>query len=137
MIQPIQSDSRAYLTRILAVIIATGVIVGVIFGIYSLFGSDDNSTDMASQQRIVSVEIGDVVDTTQIRGLTAFQNSSSLSFGVQGVISKVHFSEGEIVKKGTTLIELDDYSLAAAELSIATAEYRVHKIQQQLTHLNR
>ncbi len=132
MIQPIQSDSRAYITRILAVIIATGVIVGVIFGIYSLFGNDDNSVDMASQERIVSVEIGDVVDTTQIRGITSFQDSSFLSFGVQGVISKVHVSEGEMVRKGTTLVELDDHSLAAAELTIATAEYRVHNIRQQL-----
>ena len=85
MIQPIQSDSRAYITRIFAVIIATGVIVGVIFGIYSLFGNDDNSVDMASQERIVSVEIGDVVDTAQIRGITSFQDSSFLSFGVQAV----------------------------------------------------
>ena len=37
-----------------------------------------------------------------------------------------------MVQKGTTLVELDDHSLAAAELTIATAEYRVHNIRQQL-----
>lgn len=134
MIQPIQTDSKAYITRILAVIIATGIIVGVIFGIYSLF-DDSDTTDLESQQRIVTVEVGDVIDSTSIRGLTVFHDRSILSFGISGTVSKIHFNEGQVVKKGATLAELTNYSLATGELLVAKAQYEVHKIQKELTQL--
>ena len=134
MIQPIQNDSRANITRILAVVIATGIIVGVIFGIYSLFDTND-APDSSTQQRIITVEVGDVIDSTSVRGVTAFQESSVLSFGIQGTISKVHVQKGQEVTQGETLVELHSYSIAKAELSIATEQYKLHQIQQQVSKL--
>jgi multidrug efflux pump subunit AcrA (membrane-fusion protein) len=134
MIQPIQTDSTAKITRIVAVLVATVIIVGVMYGIYSLFGNGDTSDD-SDQQRVITVEVGDVVDSISIQGATTFPHNSLMSFGINGTISKIHVQQGDLVKTGDILIELDEYSLMKATLSIQAAQYEVQKTQQQLDYL--
>jgi len=136
MIQPIQTDSKVNITRILAILITTAIIVGLIYGVYSLFGAD-NSTDGSPEQRIIMVEVGDVTDSTSVQGSTVFPNNSLLRFGIDGLISKLHVQEGDTVTAGQILVELDDYALASADLLVAIAQYKLHESQQALQQSQR
>jgi multidrug efflux pump subunit AcrA (membrane-fusion protein) len=131
MIQPIPSDSRINITRILAILITTGIIVGLIYGLYSLFDSD-GSIDNSLEQRVITVEVGDVIDSTSIQGTTIFPNNSLLRFGIDGLVSKIHVQEGDAVSAGQILMELDEYSIATANLSVAAAQYELYKSHQAL-----
>jgi multidrug efflux pump subunit AcrA (membrane-fusion protein) len=131
MIQPIPSDSRINITRILAILITTGIIVGLIYGLYSLFDSD-GSIDDSLEQRVITVEVGDVIDSTSIQGTTIFPNNSLLRFGIDGLVSKIHVQEGDAVSAGQILMELDEYSIATANLSVAAAQYELYKSHQAL-----
>src|SRR5690606_21070992 len=78
---------------------------------------------------MVKVESAPLVEDIRAVGTFLSNESTNIQPEVPGRITAILFQEGQAVKKGDTLIQLDD-SIAKAELDKAQANYEL----AQLTH---
>jgi membrane fusion protein (multidrug efflux system) len=74
----------------------------------------------------VEVEARDLVVTVDAVGTLAANESADIRAEIAGVVKAVNFSEGQPVKKGESLVNIDD-SLIRTELMKAEATYNVRK----------
>jgi RND family efflux transporter MFP subunit len=86
----------------------------------------------------VPVEQGTLAPTAEFKGVVYYKEVSELATEVSGKVVGVHFEEGEHVKKGATMVELDS-SLLEAELAAARALYTqsTTQVKQERTRLKR
>ena len=76
---------------------------------------------------VSAVAVGDLVVTISAVGTLAASESAEIRAEIAGAVRAINFSEGQPVKKGDSLIEIDD-SLIRAELMKAEAAYNVRKM---------
>jgi membrane fusion protein (multidrug efflux system) len=103
------------------------VFIVVLLGAYNLFSKKDvidlKSASSLPPATVAKAQIGQVVRYINAIGTLRPFDSVVIKSEVDSAISKVHFSEGTIVKANDLLIELDD-AHARASLLAAEAEYR-------------
>jgi len=104
-----------------------------IFGIYYWYNQKNNNIFTETAPEIVEVKKEDLKISIETDGKIVNPDISNLSFFVNGTIDKIHVSEGDIVKKGDILAELDkkDFQLelktAQNDVAIATSNIAVKK----------
>lgn len=135
--------------RMIIMLVATGIIFGGIFG-YKAYTGMMMGKMMASRgmppQTVSTIQAGYQAwqpSITAVGSVTAMRGAD-LSPEIAGIVSAIHFRQGEEVKAGALLLELDAGSdlarlhslTAAAELAKTTfqrdqAQLKVHAISQQ------
>ena len=98
-----------------------------------VMGLDDSKKSPPSKRAggvmpvgVVSVEVKDLTVTIDAIGTLSAGESAEIRAEVAGIVKSINFLEGRPVKKGDTLIEIDD-DLIRAELMKAEATYNVRK----------
>ncbi|MFD4323709.1 efflux RND transporter periplasmic adaptor subunit [Nocardioides sp. NPDC058538] len=74
-----------------------------------------------SQTMTVQASSGTVKQTVSASGTVEAAESADLTFEVSGTVTKVRVAEGDVVKKGQALAEVDDESLIAARTAAKSA----------------
>lgn len=104
------------------IITAAALIVVVAVGAFAFFnngGGHATAADQAETANIVTAFIGDLSSTATASGQVEAQRDAQLSFGTSGTVDKVLVREGDEVKAGDVLVQLDT---AALERAVAQAE---------------
>lgn len=108
--------------RILLAAGVAAVVVGGGAGAWALTREDTGQ----SQTMTVQASSGTVKETVSASGTVEAAETADLTFQVSGTVTKVHVAEGDVVKKGQALAEVDDESLiasrTAAKSALAAAE---------------
>ncbi len=124
------------------------LLIVFIFGIY-YFNSEDNSEYVTYQEHII--QKGSIANTLIASGSTQIDQKISLSFGTSGNLSKILVEEGDIVKEGQLLAELDSKDLSnslerqeiqlkklleyPSEEDLKSAQYMVNQAEKSLNDL--
>lgn len=102
----------------------------VLGGAYMVFAQDDaleSSTDVAL------VERRDIVTSVKATGTVAFAREQQLKFNQRGRVVAVNVKDGDAVKKGQVLAELDKTSVQSdirqAQLSLSTSVLQLQELQ--------
>ncbi len=108
--------------------LALSLIVG---GWYVVRAGTTSST--ASSEEIVVVERRDIVTTIKALGKVTFASEQQLKFNLKGTVTKVNAKEGDVVKKGQVLAELDKSSVLAdvrqAQLQIGASALQLQQLE--------
>lgn len=108
--------------RILLAAGVAAVVVGGGAGAWALTREDTTQ----SQTMTVQASSGTVKQTVSAGGTVEAAETADLIFEVSGTVTKVHVAEGDVVKVGQPLAEVDDESLiasrTAAESALAAAQ---------------
>ena len=86
---------------------------------------------VATSGRTVTVQTGTVSETVTATGTVATAGTLDLSFSTNGTVTKVKVEQGDKVKKGQTLVVLDDTSTTQALASAQSAYVQAVNGQQQ------
>ncbi|MFC1982722.1 efflux RND transporter periplasmic adaptor subunit [Chloroflexota bacterium] len=85
-------------------------------------------------EQLVEVKRGDVTVTVSGSGNIVVSNEANLAFGTGGKIHQIHVEEGDQVKKGETLAQLDadflELAVVQAKASLEQAEYNLEKTSE-------
>ena len=95
---------------------ATGTYVGF------TMATAEETLDLGEDQRLVSVQRGDLVNEVSVNGSLVYANSDTLSFGADGTVADVVVEEGQRVQAGEVLARLDSETIAELERKIVQAE---------------
>ncbi|MFA6255777.1 MAG: efflux RND transporter periplasmic adaptor subunit [Candidatus Absconditabacterales bacterium] len=111
------------------------VAVLLIFVIRGFFTSTTTTTTAtASTYTVIS---GSIENTLKVLGTTKITNLQTLVFGTEGKVTKIYVKEGDKVKAGQLLAELDkkqlSISLSQQSLSIQNARINYDKLLNQYT----
>ena len=117
---------------VVAVIVAAVLIAPLVVGCRPGGGAAQSSSTTASATT-ATVSRGSIEQTVSATGNIAPQSEVTLSFESSGRVAQVLVQEGQQVKAGDTLAELDTTSLqfqvAQAQASLATAQARLRQAQ--------
>ncbi len=124
------------------------VILAIIFSYYYLNSDDDSEIISYETHKIIK---GSIANTLIASGSTQIEKKISLSFGTGGNLSKIYVKEGENVKAGQLLAELDPKDLQNAlerqeitlrklleyptEEDLKSAQYVVNQAEKTLSDL--
>ena len=79
------------------------------------------------------VEIGQLSEKQNFNGTLSFNQKSRLASESDGLITKVHFDEGDYVKKGKILLQIDsqilDANIKATKASIKEVEFSLQRAE--------
>ena len=111
-----------------------GIGVCLVFGggIYYFFFTE-SSTTTTTVQSMTTVERGSIVSSVKATGSVTFVNEQQMRFNQRGTVAKVNIQEGDIVKKGQIIAELDKTSILSdirqAELAIAASSLQLEQLR--------
>lgn len=103
--------------RILLAAGVAAVVVGGGAGAWALTREDTTQ----SQTMTVQASSGTVKQTVSASGTVEAAETADLTFEVSGTVTKVRVAEGDVVKKGQALAEVDDESLIASRTAAKSA----------------
>ncbi len=106
--------------------VRAAVAVGAALCVLPGCGVNDPSAGLAPPERVFTVETAtvetrDVTDVLKAVGTVYANKHATIRAQVEGVIAAVEFEEGQRVRAGDTLVQLDDRK-AAASLALARAQ---------------
>ncbi len=106
----------------------TSLILG---GGYKYFGTSKTTTTTASS--IAMVERRSIVSSVKAVGKVTFASAQEMRFNTKGTVTKVNVQQGDIVKKGAIIAELDSTSVQAdlrqAELAIGASQLQLKQLR--------
>ncbi|HEY9353224.1 MAG TPA: biotin/lipoyl-binding protein, partial [Nocardioides sp.] len=108
------------LGRTARILLAAGVAAAVVGGGAGAWALTREDTTQ-SQTMTVQASSGTVKQTVSASGTVEAAETADLTFEVSGTVTKVHVAEGDVVKKGQPLAEVDDESLIASRTAAESA----------------
>jgi HlyD family secretion protein len=110
-----------------------GILFAIGVGWYFVFGGSDTTTTQATSY--VQVEKRTISSSIKATGKVTFASEQDLSFNLKGTVTKVNVKEGDTVKKGQIIAELDQTAvlqdIRQAELSAAASALQMQQLQAQ------
>ena len=103
------------------------VLVVAMFGAaavtYNLYTSSTSANDsnLTANQVAYTVQYGNLTNQVSTSGSLTFPNREELSFGAAGTVESVSVVEGQSVKKGDPVAQLDSTVVAQLEQNVAQA----------------
>lgn len=115
------------------------VIISIAIGAFTITKNNASKNTTATQKRTVQVTKGNLEVSITGSGTVASASTSDLMSNVDGKITKAYFSEGDEVKKGDLLYEIDDtdakLNIQKIENSISQAELNVSSNEKSYANL--
>lgn len=106
--------------------IVSVIIISVIIGVFAFSKNNAAKSDQTTAQRTVQVARGNIEVSLSGSGTVESASTSDLMSNVQGKIIKSFFNEGDQIKKGDLLFEIDDTD---AKLNIQKIENSISQTQ--------
>ena len=82
---------------------------------------DGTSDLLEDDQRLIPIQLGDLINKVSVNGSLSYTNRELLSFGVQGTVGKVHVKENDRVVAGQIIAILDTETIRNLERAVAQA----------------
>ena len=115
------------------------LIVSVSIGIFAVRKSNAVKNSATTEKRTVQVTRGNIEISLSGSGTVTSSNTSDLMANVSGKVTKSYFKEGDKVKKGDLLYEIDDtdakLNIQKIENSISQAQLSVNSNQKNYSNL--
>jgi RND family efflux transporter MFP subunit len=112
---------------------AMGLLVSVAAGsAYMVFGPKSTQAQSSAQTATTTAQTRSIVTTVKGVGTVTFSSQQKLSFNQRGTVTKVNVKEGDMVKKGQIIAQLDDASVQA---SLRQAQLAIQASNLQLAQL--
>ncbi len=125
---------------IITLSIAVLVIISVVIGFFVMTKNKAASSTSASAQRQTQVVRGNIEVVLSGSGTVTSANTSDVMSNVQGKITKSYFKEGDKVKAGDLLFEIDDtdaeLNIQKIENQISQAQLSINSNQKSFSNLN-
>jgi len=122
--QSVRSAPRSYYTGLILTVILGGA--------YLAFAQGTDSTTTTTTQ-FATVERRSIVTSVKAVGSVTFANEQQLKFNQKGTVTKVRVKEGDLVKKGQVLAELDKTSVNAdvqqSALAVGASSLQLEQLQ--------
>lgn len=122
--QSVRAAPRSYYTGLILTIILGGA--------YMAFAQGTDSTTTTTAQ-YATVERRSIVTSVKAVGSVTFANEQQLKFNQKGTVTKVRVKEGDLVKKGQVLAELDKTSVNAdiqqSALAVGASALQLEQLQ--------
>src|SRR4051812_47331637 len=137
MDQPVSVAGPGHLPRTRSLIIGGGLLVLVLGGYWYFNTRGDSSADRrgnVAPVRVAMVERRDMAVVARSLGTVVANTLVQLSARVQGTLESANFKEGQFVKKGDLLFQIDPRPFQAA---VAQAQAIYRRDQAQLTNAMR
>lgn len=119
---------------IIAVVLVSGTIGGI-----TLYKNKTTASTAATAKRTVQVSKGNLEVSLSGSGTITSANTADLQSNVQGKITKSYFKEGDKVKKGDLLYEIDDtdakLSILKIQNQISQAQLSINSNQKSFSNL--
>ncbi|NUJ97820.1 efflux RND transporter periplasmic adaptor subunit [Candidatus Gracilibacteria bacterium] len=111
------------------------VILGIILvigGNYFVEKKQKANQTTTQQEEVVKVEKGNIVETVDVVGSSELVDEQKLKFTQQGKVVKVNVKEGDTIKKGQIIAELDktqpNYKIEQAKLSLENSKLKLQDL---------
>jgi len=132
----LKNGGKAVQKRVLKASIIFILIIAVVFAGYKVLTRNSSKNAQAQTYSIARVTRGDLeVVLDGLSGTLQPMDQDSVDLKVEGTVKKVYFKEGDTVKKGDLLYELDSpqlsISLQKAQLSITQAKMNLEQALKQ------
>lgn len=109
--------------------IATSVVLGGIYVVYTGVGT----TTQTASSTLTTVQTRSIVSSVRATGKVTFASEQTLKFNQRGTVKKVSVKEGDRVKQGQAIAELDAGTVASdirqAQLSVTASQLRLQQLQ--------
>jgi len=113
-----------------------GVTVVIVVGSsYFVFANGESETSTVTSN-LTLVERGNIVTSVESTGTVTFANEQQMKFNTKGTVAKVNVKEGDIVKKGQVIAELDKTS-AQADVTTAALALTASRLQTEQLKVER
>ncbi len=122
---------RPSLKQILASAAILSIAVLGAFWVYATFIRTE-AARLESDQQLVPVQRGDLVNRVSISGKVDFPDHERLVFGTSGIVAKVMVEEGHRVSEGDALASLDVETIASLEQALAKAHVDLRDAEDAL-----
>ncbi len=100
-------------------------------GGYMAFASD--SSDTTTTASVAQAEVRTITSSVKAVGKVTFSSEQEMRFNQRGTVAKVNVKEGDLVKKGQVIAELDTASVLAdirqAALSVSASALQLQQLQ--------
>ena len=88
---------------------------GVTYGVYAITDASAQQK-LEENQRLIPVQLGNLVNEVAINGSIVFSNKETLTFGSSGIVAEILVDEGQEVEQGQPLVRLDAETVAPPSL---------------------
>jgi HlyD family secretion protein len=124
--------------------VKVGLILVVAVSGWFIWKNKSNSQDTTVTYQTARANVGDLIVAVSASGQVATSNSRTVTTTASGVVSKIFVSEGQTVKTGTPLMEIDldlngrqklqaaYSSYQGAQNSLKTTQDRIYELDSQL-----
>ncbi|MDP3063254.1 MAG: biotin/lipoyl-binding protein, partial [Chloroflexota bacterium] len=112
------------------VVVLVGAAAAVYFGFNMTRSSE--GTGLTKDQQAVPAQVGNLVNQVSVSGALTYPNTEVLTFDSAGTVSKVLVTEGQKVKVGQSLAQLDNSSVASLQKAVAQAQVNLDTAQTEL-----
>ncbi|MDD5103741.1 MAG: biotin/lipoyl-binding protein [Candidatus Peribacteraceae bacterium] len=107
-----------------------GITVVIVIGSsYFVFANGESETSTVTSN-LTLVERGNIITSVESTGTVTFANEQKLKFNTKGTVAKVNVKEGDTVKKGQVIAELDKTS-AQADVTTAALALTASRLQTE------
>src|SRR6185369_14064777 len=122
---------KAFLARIVLRSYLYGLIASLILGSgYMAFRG--GSSQAQAQASITTVQKRTIVSNVKATGKVTFASEQTLKFNQKGTVAKVNFKEGDRVKQGQVIAELDKSTVLAdvrqAQLAVGASALQLQQL---------
>lgn len=125
--------------KLTAIIIACIVIISVGVGVYAVTKNNASKSTATTTQRTTKVTKGNIEVSISGSGTITSASTSDLMSNADGKIIKAYFKEGDTVKKGDLLYEIDDtdakLNIQKIENSISQAKLSASSTEKSYSNL--
>ncbi|MEI8230737.1 MAG: efflux RND transporter periplasmic adaptor subunit [Candidatus Peregrinibacteria bacterium] len=124
---------RSLLARISLKSYLYGLGVGVLIGIVYVYMQSSTSATTTTTSSMSLVERRSVVNSVKATGTVTFANSQIMKFNTRGTVTKVNVAEGDTVKRGQIIAEIDQTAvlsdIRSAQLGMAASQLQIQQLQ--------
>lgn len=105
------------------IFVLISVVLTAAIGSYLIYAFvfDGTSDLLEDDQRLIPIQLGDLINKVSVNGSLSYTNRELLSFGVQGTVGKVHVKESDRVVAGQIIAILDTETIRNLERAVAQA----------------
>ena len=129
---PLPERMRRLLGQISLSSYLIGLATSVLLGSGYLAFAQGSQTQTATQT-YATVERGTLVSTVKAVGKVTFASEQTLKFNQKGTVKKVNFQEGDTVKKGQVIAQIDSVSAQAdvrqSQLGISASQLQLEQLE--------
>ena len=119
------------LWQVVVLLLVVFAIAGGVYGIYG-WASGSSTSSLSANTQLVRVQYGNLTNSVSASGSLIFAIGEELTFGSAGTVQGVNVKEGDEVKKGDVLANLDNTSVLSLQEAVTSARIALRDAEEAL-----